>query len=113
MSRRSEQRAGPITRRQQVAAVKQLKGEEIAAAVAKDIRAAVSQEVETHLGRITDTMLQLIDRVVDLEQRMETTNDSDRADRPERTEAVTVQQNDQVVSGPHDEFTDSDSPNPA
>lgn len=113
MSKRSTKEAGPVTRRQQVAAVKQLKGEEIAAAVAKDIRAAVSQEVEAQLGKITDTMFQLIDRVVNLEQRMETTNDSDSADRSERTEAVTVQQNDEVVPGPHDEFTDSGSPNPA
>ncbi len=70
MSKRSAKPAGPITRRQQVAAVRQIKSDEIAAAVGKDVRHAVKQEVEVQLKVIKDTMLSLIDRVVDLIDRI-------------------------------------------
>jgi len=85
-----------ITRRQQVAALKQLKGDEIAAAVGKQIREAVKGEVETQLKTLSDTILNLIDRVVECEakqnavliQRVHDERDSD--DRSERTEGPPV-----------------------
>lgn len=95
MSKRSAKPAGPITRRQQVAAIRQVKGQEIAEAVSTKIREAVKQEVEQQLSVIKSTMLDLIDRVVDLEQERE----GNRDDRPKRTEAVAVQQDDEVVQG--------------
>ena len=96
---RKPQPVGPITRRQQVAAVRQIKGQEIAAAVADNIREAVSQEVETQLQRIKDAMLSLIDRVVDLEQR-EILRDCNGADRQERAEGSEVQQDVEMVQRP-------------
>ena len=61
---------GPITRRQQVAAIRQIKGQEIATAVASNIREAVKQEVEQQLKAIKDTMFDMIDRIVDMEGRL-------------------------------------------
>lgn len=60
---------GPITRRQQVEAVRQVKGQEIAAAVADRIRDAVKQEVKLQLKVVKDTMFMLIDRVTEVEAR--------------------------------------------
>lgn len=68
--KRKQHDPGPITRRQQVAAIRQLKGEEIASAVATTIREAVKQEVELQIKAIKDTMFDLIDRVVGLEERL-------------------------------------------
>lgn len=104
--RRTPTSAGPITRRQQVEAVRQLKGEEIAASVGAKIQEAVKQEVETQLKRITDTMFSLIDRVVDLEARQHAVlmkrvkDEGDSDSGSERTEAVPIQQDPQVVQGP-------------
>jgi hypothetical protein len=58
---------GPITRRQQVAAIRQIKGNEIASAVAERIREAVKDEVDRQLKPLKDTMFDLIDRVAELE----------------------------------------------
>jgi hypothetical protein len=98
---------GPITRRQQVAAIRQIKGQEIATAVASSIRKAVKQEVETQLKAIKDTMLDLIDRVLDCEARQnavlmqrvkdEVTSEGDGDDRPERAEGSEVLEVDEVV----------------
>ncbi len=68
MSKKSAKPAGPITRRQQVAAIRQVKGQEIAEAVSTRIREAVQQEVEQQLSGIKSTMFDLLDRVVELEQ---------------------------------------------
>jgi len=99
---------GPITRAQQVAAMRQIKGQEIAEAVSNNIREAVKQEVETQLKSIKDTVLDMIDRVVDCEARQnavlmqrvkdEVTDEGDGDDRPERTEALPVLQDTEVVS---------------
>ena len=107
MSKKSAKSVGPITRRQQVAAIQQVKGQEIATAVANNIRDAVKQEVETQLRSIKDTMFALIDRVIVLEalphdkivllEDKWRTDESDSVDRPERAEAIPVQQDDQVV----------------
>ncbi len=97
---------GPITRRQQVAAVRQIKGQEIAAAVADSIREAVKQEVETQLRSITNPMLDLIDRVVDLEARQHAVlmkrvqDDCDSPNRQERAEGSKVQQDVEMVQRP-------------
>ena len=97
---------GPITRRQQVAAVRQIKGQEIAAAVADSIREAVKQEVETQLRSITNPMLDLIDRVVDLEARQHAVlmkrvqDDCDSPNRQERAEGSEVQQDVEMVQRP-------------
>lgn len=68
--KRKQHDPGPITRSQQVAAIRQIKGQEIATAVASNIREAVKQEVGTQLKAIKDTMLNMIDRVVDIEGRL-------------------------------------------
>ncbi|KKN68066.1 hypothetical protein LCGC14_0455200 [marine sediment metagenome] len=97
---------GPITRRQQVAAVRQIKGQEIAAAVADNIREAVSQEVETRLQKVMDTILSLLDRVVDLEARQHAVlmkrvqDDCDSPNRQERAEGSEVQQDVEMVQRP-------------
>lgn len=94
MSKKSAKVAGPITRRQQVAAVRQIKGAEIAAAVATNIREAVKQEVETQFKSIKDTMLDLIARAVDLES---VTYEGDSHDQSERDETLMRTQEDDVV----------------
>ena len=95
--RRTAKPVGPVTRRQQTEALRQLKSEEIAASVAKNIREAGKQEVETQLKKVTDTMFSLIDRVLDLEARqhavlMKRVKDDagDSDNRPKRTEAVPI-----------------------
>lgn len=115
MSKRSAKPPGPITRRQQVAAIRQVKGQEIATAVAGTIRDAVKQEVETQLKTIKDTMFDLIDRVENYCQETEEVvnfltkavsdleeevymNEGDGDSGPKRTEASSVQQDNQVVS---------------
>ncbi len=67
--RRTRVAIGPVTRRQQVAAVKQIKGMEIAEAVGEKIRAAVRDEVTEQLKTITATMFDCIDRVVECEAK--------------------------------------------
>lgn len=67
MSKKSAKPAGPVTRKQQVAALRTLKTQQVASAVAQNIREAVKAEVETQLKAIRDTILSLIDRVLDLE----------------------------------------------
>jgi len=68
--KRQQRGLGPITRRQQLAVIRQLKGQEIAASVAKNIWEAVTETVDIQLKAIRDTMLDLIDRVVDIEARL-------------------------------------------
>lgn len=99
-----------VTRRQQVAALRQVKGNEIAEAVAGEIREAVKQEVETQLKPIKSTMMDLIDRVMDLESEVlglrraciekvvgteEHESDSDSGSK--RAEASPIQQDHEVV----------------
>jgi hypothetical protein len=81
-----------------------MKAQEVATVVADQIRDAVKQEVETQVGALKSTMLNLIDRVIDLE--------SNSPDRQKREEAPSIPQDDEVVQGPHAAFTDSDSPQP-
>lgn len=87
---------GPITRRQQVAAIRQIKGDEIAAAVSERIREAVKQEVEMQLKTVKDTMLDCLDRVVECEFKLEAADirrahdEGDGDDRQERTEDAPV-----------------------
>ncbi len=69
MSKKSAKPSGPITRRQQIAAIRQVKGREIAVAVSNNIRKAVKQEVDLQLKAIKDTMFDMIDRVVECEAR--------------------------------------------
>ena len=109
MSKKSAKPAGPITRRQQVAAIRQVKGQEIASAVAKNIREAVSQEVDLQLKKIKDTVLEMIDRVAQCEARQNAVlmrrvhDERDSGDRQERTEAVEIQSIGEVVQEPcHD-----------
>lgn len=68
--KRKQHDPGPITRRQQVAAIRQIKGQEIASAVASNIREAVKDEVDRQLKAVKDTVLNMIDRVVELEGRL-------------------------------------------
>lgn len=62
-----------VTRKQQVRAIRDIKTQEVAKAVAERIEGAVRSEVESQLKSIKDTMLSLIDRVVDLEMHTEIT----------------------------------------
>ena len=114
ISKKSAKVAGPITRRQQVEAQRLLKAQEVAEFVAARIREAVKEEVERFLKPIKDTMLDLIDRVLELEigtaGGADTTSaivgngdDSDSSDRPEGEEAPPIPEHDEVVQGPcHD-----------
>ena len=96
---------GPITRRQQVAAIRQIKGTEIAAAVANNIRSAVEEEVTRQVLALKDTMFNLIDRVTACELRLSgagirrAQDEGDSDDRPERTEGTPVLEDDEVVQG--------------
>lgn len=80
-----------------------MKGNEIADAVAANIRKAVKHEVEVQLRPIKDTMLGLIDRVVALEARQQENftepvqDESNSNSGSERTETLAVQPDDQVV----------------
>lgn len=102
--KRQPKSPGPITRRQQTEALRQVKGYEIASAVSNTIRSAVQQEVETQLKVVWDAMIDLVSRAP------ENTHESDSNNRPERTEAPAVQQDDQVVPGTVLEGTDCSSP---
>ncbi len=109
MSKRSTRPAGPITRRHQMAAFKQVKGQEIAAAVSTTIREAVAQEVDTQLKKIKNTMLDMIDRVIDCEAKQNAVlmrrvkDERDGDNRSERTEAMEIQPIIDVVQEPcHD-----------
>jgi hypothetical protein len=96
VSKKSTKPAGPITRRQQVESLRCLKTQEVAKAVAQNIREAVEQVVEEGLQKIKATMLDLIDRVMELEQR----DVCDGDDRPKREEASPVPSNGEVVPEP-------------
>lgn len=61
----------PITRRQQVEALRRLKADEVAANLADKIREAVRQEVEIQLKAVRDTVLNCIDRTMDLEKMVQ------------------------------------------
>jgi len=89
-SARTRVEPGLVTRKQQVRAVRDIKTQEVAKAVAGRIEEAVKSEVAAQLGVIKDTMLNLIDRVVELE--------SNSDDRQEGAEAVEVPEDDQVAS---------------
>lgn len=103
MSKRSTQTAGPITRRQQVAAFKAMKGQEIAEAVGEKIRSATAEEVERQLAPIVKTILESLDRI----KALEIQDERDRDSRSEREEALSIQQDDEVVSEPcHDGASD-------
>ena len=71
MSKRSAKPAGPVTRKQQVAALRTTKGQEVAASVAVQVAAQmkelVNKAVEAKFKSVLDTMTDLIDRVVGLE----------------------------------------------
>lgn len=114
MSKRSAKAAGPITRRQQVESLRRMKAQEVAASAEVTIRDAVRQVVEEELKKVKDTMLNLIDRVVDLECTLtdEAVDDSNGDDRQAGTEAPKVPEGDEVAPGPVAEGTDSGSPNP-
>lgn len=99
MSKKSTKPAGPVTRRQQVEALRRLKGQEIAENVAQNIREAVKSEVETQLKTITTTMLSLIDRVMDLEAANQDDCDSDDRLEREETPPTTVPNVGEVVPG--------------
>ena len=93
MSKRSAKRGPrPVTRRQQIEALRQVKGQEIASRVADNIREAVKQEVETQLKTIKDTMFDLIDRVVQIE--------SNSVDRQQGEETPPISGDDEVVPEP-------------
>lgn len=118
MSKKSAKPAGPVTRRQQVEALRKLKGQEIAENVAQNIREAVKSEVETQLKAIKDTMLSLIDRVIDLETFQREAHEGeedvcDGDDRPEGEETPSVPDDDEVVQGPGDIGNDLSCPNTA
>lgn len=82
MSKRSATRKSlPITRRQQVLALRQMKAEEVAANLADKIREAVKQEVEKQSKVLRDTMFDLMDRVDDLERN--SGNGQERAETPQ------------------------------
>ncbi len=111
MSKRSAKVAGPITRRQQIAGLRQMKAQEVAESVAANIRGAVKQAVDEELKKIKDTMLDLIDRVVDLEtkgsdgkpmlmQEPGGTIDRNGDSGQEGTEAPEVPEDDEVVPKP-------------
>lgn len=85
-----------VTRKQQVRAVRDIKTQEVAKAVAERIKSAVVSEVESQLKIIKDTMLNLIDRVVELELR----NESNSADRQEGAEASKVSDDVDVAPEP-------------
>ena len=59
-----------LTRKQQVAALRTLKAQEVAENVAGSIRDAVKQEIELQLGSIKETMFELIDTVTKIEERV-------------------------------------------
>ena len=71
MSKRSAKPAGPVTRKQQVAALRATKGQEVTASVAVQVAAQmkelVDKAVEAKFKSVLDTMTDLIDRVVGLE----------------------------------------------
>lgn len=60
----------PITRRQQIAALRQMKAEEVAANLGDKIREAVRQEVNQQLKAVKDTVLNCIDRVMEVEAKI-------------------------------------------
>lgn len=76
-----------LTRKQQVAALRTLKAQEVADNVAGSIRDAVKQEVELQLGSIKDVMMELIDSVSKLEKEVYM-DEGDSSDRQEGEEAL-------------------------
>lgn len=100
-----------ITRKQQIAALRTMKAQEVASNVAKHIREAVEQEVEKQLAGIKASWLGLIDKVADMEARnnlgtlsegeqnylKKERDEGDSNDRQERAEALEVQQDIEVV----------------
>ena len=65
MSKRSAKPAGPVTRKQQVAALRATKGQEVAASVAVQVasqmKELVDKAVEAKFKSVLDTMTDLID----------------------------------------------------
>ncbi len=111
-----------LTRRQQVAALRTMKAEEVAANVAGHIRDAVKQEVETQLKSLKDTMFQLIDRVVEMEGEIDklrehkarTWCDEGNSDSgSERAEAPPIPKDNEVVQEPGEQGSDHFSPDRA
>lgn len=90
----------PITRRQQVEALRKLKADEVAANLADKIREAVQDEVDRQLKAVKDTVMSTIDRVMDVEKIIQdwtVDNEGDCDDRQERAEGSPVPEDDEVV----------------
>lgn len=103
----------PITRRQQVEALRTMKANEVASHLADRIREAVRQEVERQLQALRDTMVSCLDRIMDLEghlQRTDATYEGGSDDRSEREEAAEVSVDTEVVPDQGVEGTDPPDP---
>lgn len=98
-----------LTRKQQVAALRSLKAEEVAVAVGADVRHAVRAEVAVQLDKIKTKMLFLIDQVMELEKAVYP-DESNCADRQQGAEASKVPGDPEVVQGSGVERSDSYSP---
>ena len=89
MSKRSAKPAGPVTRKQQVEALRATKGQEVAASVAVQVAAQmkelVDKAVEAKFKSVLDTITDLIDRVGDLESVCY--EDGERPSQDEEVEA--------------------------
>lgn len=84
-----------------MAALRTLKAEEVAEHVADSIRQAVQQEVVVQLGKIKIEMLNLIDKVVELESHC--------VSRQSGAETPEVSGDPEVVQGPRIEGPDDHS----
>lgn len=109
MSKRNKERPMlPVTRKQQMESLRKLKAEEIAEKLAENIREAVSEEVERVLQPFKSTVLQLVDRMVEIE-RIDEPHEGDSVERQERTEATKISEGDKVVSGQNKQEQDGPS----
>ena len=98
-----------LTRKQQVAALRSMKTQEIAGRVAENIQEAVKQEVELQLATTKDAVFDLIDTVVKLEKEVYG-DEGDSADRQSGTEAPEVPFDSEVVQGSGIEGSDDCGP---
>ncbi len=87
MSKKSAKPAGPVSRKQQVEALRATKTQEIAASVAAQVssqmKTMVSEAVEAKFKAVMDTVIDLIDRVVALEAKLGLEDEIDLIDRAE------------------------------
>lgn len=105
MSRPSAKRGvrpGHVTRKQQAKVLAQVKAQEIGENVADRIREATKQEVSKQLKPVTDTMTDLIERVLDLETHQKRTfaDEGDSVGRHKGEETPEVSLDDQVAPEP-------------